>query len=138
MLPKVLATIGLLIFGALIPVLEISPTHVFNEQWPPHARLHEVWQLATNTSLAVLCLWLVWIRGGVPLASAIGICVMGGVLFAHLVSDLYGGSLTYEGGVDLAVSGFHITEIIPALAIGLFVLAAVLDRKSRIKSSASG
>lgn len=96
MLLKVLATMGFLIFGALIPVLEISDTHVFNEEWPPHARLHEVWQLATNTSLAVLCLWLVWLRGELLLAGVIGTCVMGGVMFAHIFSGHYGGSLTYE------------------------------------------
>ena len=137
MLPKVLATIGFLIFGALIPVLEISDTHVFNEEWPPHARLHEVWQLATNASLGILCLWLVWLRGELLLAGVIGTCVMGGVLFAHIVSDYYGGSLTYEGGLDMAISGLHITEVVPLFAIGLFVVAIALGGKKQSGSPAA-
>ena len=33
------------VFLVLIPVLEISDTHLLNEDWPGHARLHEAWQL---------------------------------------------------------------------------------------------
>jgi uncharacterized membrane protein len=131
MLSKVLATIGLLIFGALIPVLEISDTHVFNETWPPHARLHEVWQLSTNIALAVLGLWLVWVRGDLIIAGLIGTSVMGGVLVAHLLSGYYGGALTYEGGLDAEFAGLHVTEIVPLLAIILFVSAIILAGKGR-------
>ena len=62
---------------------------------------------------------------------------MGGVLFAHIVSDYYGGSLTYEGGLDMAISGLHITEVVPLFAIGLFVVAIALGGKKQSGSPAA-
>lgn len=126
MAAKLLVTVGLLIFGALLPVLEISDTHVFNPDWPPHARLHEVWQLITHFSLALLSLWLVWARGAISLAGAIGISVMGGVLVAHVFSSTYGGALTYPGGPETTLLGLHVTVLVPLLAIGLFATAIAI------------
>ena len=39
-----------------VPILDINATHVFNPDWTPHVRIHEVWQLLTNSSLGVLCI----------------------------------------------------------------------------------
>ena len=49
-----------LVFGLLIPILEINQTHLFNSEWPSHARLHEAWQLITNTAISALALYLAW------------------------------------------------------------------------------
>ncbi|MBR0781068.1 hypothetical protein [Bradyrhizobium iriomotense] len=127
-MPKMLVTIGVLIFGAVIPILEISVTHVFNPEWTPHMRFHEVWQLITNCALAALSLWLVWRRGQIMLASIIGLCVMGGILASHALSSLYGGSLTYPGGLERNILGLHITEIIPLVSVVLFASAIVATR----------
>lgn len=124
-MPKVLVTIGVLVFGAIIPILEISPTHVFNPDWTPHVRFHEVWQLMTNSALAALSLWLVWRRNEIMLASVIGLCVMGGILASHALSGFYGGSLTYPGGLDQTVLGLHITVVIPLVSVLLFGSAMI-------------
>ena len=126
-MPKVLVTIAVLIFGAIIPILEISPTHVFNPDWSPHMRFHEVWQLITNSALAALSLWLVWRRDEITLASIIGLCVMGGILASHALSGLYGGSLTYPGGLERHILGLHITAIIPLVSVLLLVSAMIAD-----------
>lgn len=42
-IPKLLVTIGILFYALAVPLLEINATHVFNPEWVPHARLHEVW-----------------------------------------------------------------------------------------------
>lgn len=126
-MPKILVTIAVLIFGAVIPILEISPTHVFNPDWTPHMRFHEVWQLITNSALAALTLWLVWRRNEITLASIIGLCVMGGILASHALSGLYGGSLTYPGGLERYILGLHVTEIIPLVSVGLFVSAMIAN-----------
>lgn len=62
MLPKILVTSATLTYGLVVPILEINTTYVFNPDWPAHARLHEVWQLATISAFAVLALWFVWVR----------------------------------------------------------------------------
>ncbi|MDO8295902.1 MAG: hypothetical protein Q7T19_05605 [Caulobacter sp.] len=130
MFARLLVTFGLLIFGLLLPLLEIGDTHVFNPDWPPHARLHEVWQLVTNSSLAIMGLWLVWARGRIIMAGAIGLCVMGGVVIAHLIEARYGGALVYSGGPSLALFGISAAFLIPLAAMSSFVLAMILGRRS--------
>lgn len=60
MLLRVLITLNSLVFILVVPALEIGPSHVFNPDWPGHAKLHEVWQLATNAMLGLFAIWLVW------------------------------------------------------------------------------
>jgi len=132
MIRKLAITLGVLVFGLLLPILEIGPTHVFNPDWPPHARLHEVWQLLTNSGLAVVCLLMVWMRGMLVPASVIGLCVMGGAVGAHLLEGGYGGALIYAGGPSLAVMGVPGALLIPLLAVALFsgaILGSVLKKR---------
>lgn len=131
MTARVLATIGLLVFGLLIPVLEVNDTHVFNMDWPQHARFHNVWQLLTNTGLAALGLWLVWVRGQIGLAAAIGGWVMASVVIAHGLGPVYDGYVTYEGGTELALAGLPFGVVVPLVAVLLFAAAAWRDRRAR-------
>lgn len=128
MIRKLVVTLGVLVFGLVLPFLEVGPTHVFNPDWPPHARLHEVWQLTTNSSLAVLCLLMVWVRRLYILPSVVGLCVMGGVVVAHGLEAAYGGALIYDGGPSLALLGVPGALLIPLATIALFsgVIAASL------------
>jgi hypothetical protein len=128
MTARILATLGLLVFGALIPFLEINDTHVFNPDWPPHARFHDVWQLLTNAGLAALCLWLVWVRGAIRLPALIGMWVMGSVVIAHALGPVYDGYVTYEGGSELVLLGLPLGVVIPLVAVVLFIAAMWLDR----------
>ncbi len=50
MISKIFITLGVLVYAVIVPYLKIKASHVFNPLWPPHARLHEVWQLSTNCS----------------------------------------------------------------------------------------
>ncbi len=131
MLARVLVTLGVAIFAVVVPALEINASHVFNPEWPPHARLHEVWQLTTNCAIGTLCLWLAWIRGNVRLAGVLTIIVMGGALFAHAIEDSYGGSLA-SGNIGRTLLGLEPAAIAAGLAVILAVLAIWLGgaRKS--------
>lgn len=126
---RLLMTAGILVFGLLIPMLEVNATHLFNPDWPQHARFHDAWQLITNASLAVLCLWLVWVRGEIALAAAIGACVMGGVVLAHALGDLYEGYATYEGGTELTLLGLPAAVAIPLAAVAMFATATFIERR---------
>ncbi|WP_439477958.1 DUF6640 family protein [Brevundimonas sp.] len=135
MINRILTTLGLLVLLVLLPVLEIRDTHVFNPDWPPHARLHEVWQLTTNAGVALVGLWLVWRRGAVQLAGVLGLCMIGGALVAHALAPSYGGALAYPGGPNGAVLGIHVAVIVPAAAALLFSLAILMDRGLRCGSA---
>lgn len=117
MLAKLIITIGALLYGLGVPLLEINQTHVFNPQWEAHARLHEVWQLATNSALALLALWLTWRRQQIRLASLLSMLVTGGFLFAFFARHFYGGSMVLSDGSEKLVLGIN---------LGLFAFGIVL------------
>lgn len=133
MISKVFVTVGVLIFTALIPYLEINASHVFNETWPPHAKFHEVWQLTTNCGIGLLCLWLAWIKNEIPIASILVSLVMGGVLVSHAVQDTYGGSIL-SGNSTVTVLGIGIAALAAGLAVVLAVAASILDNRSKSRS----
>lgn len=110
-------TACLIPFGLLTPILEIGPTHVCNSDWPAHARLHEVWQLVTNSGLAILCLWLAWARREIRLATAIAAIVVGGFLLALILAPAYGGGMKHSDGTELTVAGMNAAVAVMALAM---------------------
>lgn len=122
MLAKLSITLGALLYGLGVPLLEINQTHVFNPHWEAHARLHEVWQLATNSALALLSLWLAWGRNNIRLPSVLAMLVTGGFLFAYLVREGYGGSMVLSDGSEKLVFGLNLG----AFAFGMVFLLSVL------------
>lgn len=131
MFAKVLVTAGALAYGVLVPVLEINGTHVFNPDWPAHARLHEVWQLATNTCLAAICLWLAWFREDVRLPSLLALLVTGGFMFAYLVRSSYGGSMVHPDGTEKLLLGVNAGVVVFGLVILLSLAALLLDGRAK-------
>lgn len=131
MIAKVLVTVGALTYGLLVPVMEINSTHLFNPDWTPHARLHEAWQLATNTALAVFCLGLVWFRNEVRLPAMVAMFITGGFLFAYAIRSGYGGSMVHSDGSEKAIMGLNLGVVVFALVFMLSVLAIVLERRTK-------
>lgn len=129
MIGRLLVTFGALIWGLGVPYLEINDTHVFNPDWTPHALIHEVWQLFTNTGLAGLALWLVWVRDEVIQGAVIGLFITGGFLSAFIIRDTYGGSMKYLDGSEKTVAGLNIGVLgFSVVAAGL-VIAILLEKR---------
>lgn len=51
MTARIMITLCILLYAAGVPYLEVNETHVFNMEWPSHARLHNVWQLIESLLL---------------------------------------------------------------------------------------
>lgn len=130
MLPKILLTLSALIYGAVVPILEVNATHVFNAQWPAHARLHEVWQLLTNSSFAVFALWLTWRKNEVRLPVVIGLLVTLGFLAAFVIRDCYGGSMVHTDGTEKRLLGMNIG------VFGFTLVVAMLAAADRLRKRA--
>jgi hypothetical protein len=122
-LKKSTITFVILLYAFAVPVLEINDTHVFNPDWTPHAKIHEVWQLITNTSIGILCLWLVWIKKKIKLSTLLSMLVTGGFLLAYLLQDLYGGSMKYLDGSEKTILGINIGIV--GFGLGFILLAIV-------------
>ncbi|WP_100640653.1 DUF6640 family protein [Alteromonas facilis] len=127
LLSKCLISFGVLFYVVVIPVLEWNQTHVFNPDWPPHARFHEVWQLFTHIALGLMALWLAWLRGQIKLAALISCCVMGGVIFSHLLSEHVGGSVQ-SGNLGSQVLGLELAVFVAILVVALSIIAAFISR----------
>lgn len=131
MICRLLVTFGALIWGLGVPYLEINDTHVFNPDWTPHALIHEVWQLFTNTGLAGLAFWLVWVRDEVIQGAIIGLFITGGFLAAFLIRNTYGGSMKYLDGSEKTLAGLNIGVLgFSVVAAGL-VIAILLEKRRR-------
>lgn len=134
MFPKLIITFGVILYAIVVPILEINATHVFNPDWTPHARIHEVWQLLTNSSLGILCLWLAWNQGRIVLSAVISLIVTGGFLVAFTLQDTYGGSMRYMDGSEKTLFGFNLGVIGFGLVVILLSVAIVLAcRKNKMK-----
>ncbi len=115
---RISVTAACLIFAVLIPALEINDTHLLNELWPAHARLHEAWQLLSSAALSILCLWLVWKETRPRLASVIMLSLTGSFVIAYVARGMYGGSMLHTDGTQLMIAGTN-------PAIGVMVVASV-------------
>lgn len=98
-----LITIPCLMFGIIPLIVDISESHVLHPLWTPHARLHVVWLISTNSAIAFVAIYLLWMgardAARVRLAGTLGICVVGGFGIAAVTQNLYGGGFGDVGGV---------------------------------------
>lgn len=134
MLGRIIMTIATLMYGVIPPFVDLTETHVFHPDWTPHARMHMVWLLGTNTSIAVLALYFLWLHQssrplGVRLAGVLGLCVYGGFMLSASTISIYGGSLSDRGGVP-PIMGMDANIIAFSLALLLLLVGWSLARKS--------
>jgi len=131
MLAKLLVSIGIIFYAVVVPVLEINDTHVFNPAWEAHARLHEVWQLFTNTAIGLFSVWLVWGRDNVRLPSLLTVFVTGGFLLSYWLRAGYGGSMVLSDGSEKVIFGVNLGLFAYTLAILMAGVAVWMDRRSQ-------
>ncbi len=119
LLGRVLMSTATLIYGIIPLLVDLTATHVFHPAWTPHARMHMVWLLGTQSAIALVALHALWWQrrdraGGVRLAGLLGVCVYGGFMLSAGTLALYGGALSDVGGVppvmgmDANILGFSV------------------------------
>ncbi|MEQ9302135.1 MAG: hypothetical protein RIF33_26380, partial [Cyclobacteriaceae bacterium] len=124
-------TFSVLLYAVIVPFLDINETHVWNPDWTPHARIHEVWQLLTNSSIGILCLWLVWLKKETIISALLSLFVTGGFLLAFLLKDGYGGSMKYLDGSEKTIAGINIGVLGFGLAVSFLILSHLLTSKEK-------
>ncbi len=127
---KFAITFSVVLYAFGVPYLEINDTHVFNQDWTPHVRIHEVWQLITNSSIGALCLWLVWYKKETSLSAVLNLLVTGGFLLAYALQDTYGGSMKYLDGTEKTLLGVNIGVVGFGMAF-LFILLSFVPARNR-------
>ncbi|GAA4271192.1 hypothetical protein U6A24_04785 [Aquimarina gracilis] len=126
---KSIITFSIVLYAVAVPYLEINDTHVFNPDWTPHVRIHEVWQLITNTSIGLLCLWLVWNKKQYKISTILSMLITGGFLLAYAIKDTYGGSMKYLDGSEKTIAGINIGVLGFGVAFLLLIVSLLISIK---------
>lgn len=128
---KFAITFSIILYAFAVPFLEINNTHVFNPDWTPHALIHEVWQLITNTGIGFLCLWLVWFKKETTISALLSLLITGGFLLAFILRDYYGGSMKFLDGSEKTLFGVNIGVL--GFGIAFILLLATFKRSYNAK-----
>tara|TARA_B100000989_G_scaffold144722_1_gene107799 strand:- start:383 stop:781 length:399 start_codon:yes stop_codon:yes gene_type:complete len=87
-----------LILGSIIPIIvDTGHTHLFNVDWDEHSRVHEVWRLVTNLSIAIVGLYILWFKNYLFLPAILSTCIIFGFFIAVISMPLYDGLAIGEG-----------------------------------------
>lgn len=57
---QITVTIAVLITLIGPTAVDWNDSHVFNPQWPPHARFHSIVYLCMTIGFSLIALWLIW------------------------------------------------------------------------------
>ncbi len=138
MLGRIIMTIATLMYGIIPPLVDLTETHVFHPDWTPHARMHMVWLLGTNTSIAMVALYFLWLHQSslklrVRLTGVLGLCVYGGFMLSASTTAFYGGSLSDAGGVP-PIMGMDANILAFSLALLLLLAGWFLASKGDAQS----
>ena len=125
---KYIITFSIFLYAIAVPFLEINATHVFNPNWTPHVRIHEVWQLITNSSIGLLCLWLVWFKKETLISTILSTIITGSFLVAFILKEYYGGSMKYLDGTEKILLGINIGVLGFGIAFGLLLFSLMLKK----------
>lgn len=132
---QVLMTLATLIYGVIPPFVDLTETHVFHSEWTPHSRMHMVWLLGTNSALAVVALYFLWLHKvdrafGIRLAGILGLCVYGGFILSASTISLYGGALSDQGGVS-PLMGMDANVVVFGFALLILIVGWFMARPRR-------
>ncbi|WP_200831846.1 hypothetical protein [Aquimarina sp. AU474] len=129
---KITLTISIFLYALVVPYLEINNTHVFNPDWTPHVRIHEVWQLITNTSIGILSLWLIYKKRQVLLPFILSMIITGSFLISFMIKNTYDGSMKYLDGSEKTLFGLNIGIVGFGFAFVLLVLSLITYYRKNI------
>ncbi|PCJ71128.1 MAG: hypothetical protein COA62_00425 [Rhodobiaceae bacterium] len=129
-LAKILLTVAAIQYGAVPLIVDLTESHVFHPDWPPHARFHMVWLLGVGALLAIYTLALIWGPGKSDIrqlrhASVLGCLTLAAFFSATFLAGSYGGSLSDMEtpirvmGVDGNLFAFSVAAILQGLGTGI-------------------
>ncbi len=133
---RTLMTVAILVASVVPLLVDISHSHLLNPTWPPHARVHEVWLLATGAAVGAVALWLIWTRQQLVLGAVLTACILGGFLIAAVTAPLYGGVLVDPATAHLLpnddrVFGLPANLFAFSLALVILLIGLLLARHER-------
>ena len=108
---KYFTSIALICAGLGPLSIDVGITHLLNPDWDAHARVHEVWRLSTNSFIAFIGLYLIWIMQKELLAALLSLCLLLGFWVSVFLMPFYDGLAVGQGVDELAPFGVPINII---------------------------
>ena len=125
---KYFTSIALICAGLGPLLIDVGITHLQNPDWDAHARVHEVWRLSTNTFIAFLGLYLIWIIQKELLAAILSLCLLIGFWVSVLLMPFYDGLAIGQGVNELEPFGIPL-NIISFAAVSIIQIAGLILMK---------
>ena len=129
---KYFTSIALICAGLGPLLIDVGITHLQNPDWDAHARVHEVWRLSTNTFIAFLGLYLIWIMQKELLAAILSLCLLLGFWVSVLLMPFYDGLAIGQGVNELEPFGIPL-NIISFAAVSIIQIAGLILMKRNNK-----
>jgi hypothetical protein len=92
-------------------VADFNATHATNPLWTPHARFHVVWQVFTNSTVAALSLYLLWVVDAFWLAAFLNAVWFGSFFLTLAVMSRFEGALADVNGIKPFIWRFGGREV---------------------------
>ncbi|MEO0384172.1 MAG: DUF6640 family protein [Pseudomonadota bacterium] len=115
------------VFYGLVPAIaDLNETHLFNPLWSEHERFHGAWFLAFAAGIALIALFLIWVRDDVLLPIMFGLIFVAAFWVATVFGSSYGGALVDENGYVQRVLGIESNMFLFSVVGSLLLIALVL------------
>jgi len=115
------------VFYGLVPAIaDLNETHLFNPLWSEHARFHGAWFLAFAAGIALIALFVIWVRDDVFLPITFGLIFVAGFWVATVFGPAYGGALVDENGYVQTIFGIESNMFLFSVVGALLLIALAL------------
>lgn len=131
---KYFTSIALICAGLGPLSIDVGITHLLNPDWDAHARVHEVWRLSTNSFIAFIGLYLIWIMQKELLAALLSLCLLLGFWVSVFLMPFYDALAVGQGVDELAPFGVPINIIsFAVLSIIQIVGLIIMKHNNQLK-----
>lgn len=129
-----LVTLPALFVMIVPPSIDWGPSHLMNPLWPPHARMHTAWLLATNSMVMAMALVLIWRQRDTRtllFGAALVAAPLLGFFVAAATRASYGGAFTDANGVAFTAGPLDANLAAFGLCLAAVGVGAALVRGTR-------
>lgn len=127
---KILISALALFTGVSAHVADMSPTHIYNPDWPPHAKFHNGQTLAFAALSGLAALWFLWRSDGDKRTNVAAAVALAGLYWAtQSLAILYPNTAFFDPQFDhpsLYVLGLPVQMAIQTVALIVLIIATPL------------
>ena len=128
-------SLSIAIYTFIPPIADLATdTHVFHQEWLPHARMHTVWLLGVTSGIGMVSLYFLWFSDSdakfrINLSGVLSTVVFLAFYLSASTISLYGGSLSdmpadvHKGPFGINGNLFAFTLASVVLMLGWFLSA---------------